>query len=108
MASSLSLVRRRGEGPGRVFALARYTPRGALDRSFGDRGKVMTNLKRSPDEWAAAVAIQPDGKLLVGGGSLEGDVEWVLARYRRDGRLDPSFGNAGSTLTKPGPSECPR
>jgi uncharacterized delta-60 repeat protein len=87
---------------GRVLALARYTPRGTLDRSFGDRGKVITNLKRSPDEWAAAVAIQPDGKLVVGGGSLEGDAEWVLARYQRDGRLDPSFGNTGSTLTKPG------
>ena len=43
--------------------------------------------------YAAAFAIQPDGKIVVAGG-ISGD-RALIARYLRDGRLDPSFGTGG-------------
>ena len=98
------------------FGLARYTARGALDQSFGDGGKVVTNIgltgpgeERHPSEdRALAVAIQRDGKLVVAGSSdalaIEGEKgccvqDFALARYTPDGDLDPSFGDAGIVLT---------
>jgi uncharacterized delta-60 repeat protein len=69
------------------FALARYNPDGSLDNGFGSGGKVTTaNSTR-----ATAVAIQPDGKIVVAGGSL-------LVRYNTDGSLDPTFGSGGTVI----------
>lgn len=99
------------------FGIARYTAAGTLDRSFGDGGKVVTNIgltkesdgSRYPSEdHAVAVAIQGDGKIVVAGSSdvlgLSGEkgcclADFALVRYTRDGRLDPSFGNGGKVLT---------
>ena len=99
------------------FGIARYTAAGKLDRSFGDSGKVVTNIgltkgsdgSRYPsDDHAVAVAIQRDGKLVVAGSSdvlgLLGEKgcclqDFALVRYTEDGRLDPSFGNGGKVLT---------
>src|SRR5262249_2618081 len=43
------------------FALVRYNPDGSLDASFGNGGKVTTDLSGSVDR-VVAVALQPDGK----------------------------------------------
>ena len=73
----------------------RYDPNGTLDRSFGDRGWVTPS---SPDFVEdAVIAVQPDGKVLVGGtapvaGSL---FDFVLVRLLQDGRLDASSGLDG-------------
>jgi competence ComEA-like helix-hairpin-helix protein len=48
------------------------------------------------DNYAYAMALQPDGKIVVTGGS---DSALVLARYNTDGSLDPSFDGDGSLLT---------
>ena len=78
-----------------VFALARYTPGGKLDPSFGSGGKVLTDLGLWSD--ARAVAIQADGKLVVAGvGRLS---DFAVARYAADGKLDPSFGSGGKVVT---------
>jgi uncharacterized delta-60 repeat protein len=83
------------------FALARYTRKGSLDGSFGRGGKVLTNFGSSGG--AAAVVIQPDGKIVAVGSSSRSadrrDKEFALARYRRDGSLDASFGSGGKVLT---------
>jgi uncharacterized delta-60 repeat protein len=80
------------------FALARYTTTGTLDRSFGTRGKVQTDFG-SPSG-AAGVAIEPDGKIVVAGYKRRGAREdFALARYRRRGALDPSFGTDGKVVT---------
>jgi uncharacterized delta-60 repeat protein len=94
------------------FGITRYTAAGKLDRSFGDGGKVVTNIGLSKesdgsmypsDDHAVAVAIQRDGKLVVAGSSNAlgpPDVRnFALVRYTGDGRLDPSFGNGGKVLT---------
>jgi uncharacterized delta-60 repeat protein len=44
----------------------------------------------------AAVAVQPDGKVVVAG---SGGGDFVVARYRSDGTLDPGFGGDGWTRT---------
>ena len=89
---------------GGPFDVARYTRTGRLDPSFGRGGKVTRgwgsrSAKRSYG--ASAIAIQHDGKLVLGGsvgGFWGGNEEWddfALARYTPTGRLDPSFGNGG-------------
>src|SRR3954454_3313444 len=58
---------------------------GDLDVTFGSGGRQVTDL--GGYDTAVAVAIQPDGKLVVVGSSL--------ARFTADGRLDPTFSGDG-------------
>lgn len=86
-------------------SIARYGPEGAPDSSFGTDG-VLTGQASGLSE-ANAVAIQPDGGILVGGvvgatgapGEARGG-KFGLARYLPNGALDPSFGNAGVVRTE--------
>src|SRR5262245_27963421 len=68
--------------------VARFLTNGSPDTTFGNGGVVVTDLPDRFDE-ASAVAIAPDGKIVVAGRS--GDDAFV-ARYDMGGRLDPSFG----------------
>jgi uncharacterized delta-60 repeat protein len=81
-----------------VFALARYNSDGSLDATFGTGGLVTTAIGLEKDE-AFALAIQPDGKLVAGGSSLNVDnsVSMSIARYNPDGSLDTTFNSAGMT-----------
>ena len=76
------------------FALARYGVDGALDPSFSGDGLVTTDIGGTDD--GQGVAIQPDGKIVVAGGS-EGN--FALARYTTGGGLDPSFSGDGKQTT---------
>lgn len=84
------------EGSG--FALLRYNSDGSLDTTFGDRGKVLTQIGPGWDEINGLV-VQPDGKLVVGGCTMDipGN-KLCIARYDPDGALDPSFGSGGIVL----------
>jgi len=76
-----------------AFALARYNTDGSLDSSFGAGGTVTTVIGG-----ASALAIQPDGKIIVVGRSralLDGSRRFAIARYNADGSLDSSFGGGG-------------
>jgi uncharacterized delta-60 repeat protein len=85
-------------GTNTMFAAARYNPDGTLDPTFSADGKVMTDFTAG-DDGANAVAIQPDGKIVVAGGAgTEGQspsTGFALARYSPDGTLDPAFGEGG-------------
>jgi uncharacterized delta-60 repeat protein len=84
------------------FALARYRPNGALDRTFGKAGKVTTDFTGPDNSDAAnALALQADGKLVAAGVAFTGGVgeDFALARYQRDGSLDPTFGTGGKVTT---------
>jgi uncharacterized delta-60 repeat protein len=62
-----------------------------LDPSFGTFGATIIDpLPSAPDE-GRAVAIQPDGKIVVAG--------TVVARFTTTGQLDPSFGSGGIVTT---------
>jgi uncharacterized delta-60 repeat protein len=63
------------------FGLARYTPDGILDTSFGAGGKVTTDIAYFVDG-ANALAVQGDGKLVAAGfASVGGDLNFAMARY---------------------------
>src|SRR5215468_1231231 len=81
------------------FALARYNSNGVLDTTFGTSGKVTTDLG-SPYEEVTAVALQPDGKIVVAGGAVLGLFnDFVLVRYNTNGALDTTFGTGGKVTT---------
>jgi uncharacterized delta-60 repeat protein len=84
------------------FALARYTPAGRLDPSFGQDGKTLTQFG-SADAEVVALLLQPDGKIIVVGYTHAvldpaRALNLVLARYTRSGSVDQSFG-IGGTVT---------
>ena len=80
-----------GAGFGQLgFELARYRHNGTLDPTFGEGGKVVTWYQRAN---ARAVAIQPNGRIVVAGYNTTG---FALARYRPDGHLDRSFSDNGT------------
>lgn len=82
------------------FAVVRLTDTGALDTSFSDDGIATVNMGSSA-EYAGAVAVQSDGKIiLVGGSTLTGgSYDFALARLTVSGALDVTFGTAGRVTT---------
>ncbi len=66
---------------------------GALDPSFGTTGRVTTSVGGT--EAASAVAIQPDGKIIVAGSTTQNN-DIILARYNPDGALDSTFNGSGT------------
>jgi uncharacterized delta-60 repeat protein len=77
--------------PDPSFGVVRLRRNGRLDRTFDRNG-----MQTTAGALALAVAVQPDGKILVAGGTL-GD--FVIARYQRDGELDQSFSGDGLQMT---------
>jgi uncharacterized delta-60 repeat protein len=85
------------------FALARYNSNGTLDNTFGNGGKVLTDLTGNFDDFAFAVLKQPDGKIVAAGFNFSTPVaNFALVRYNIDGSLDNSFGTSGKVLTPVG------
>jgi uncharacterized delta-60 repeat protein len=83
------------------FALVRYRRNGGLDATFGVKGKVLTDFGSGSRDVALAVLVQPDGRIVAAGFSepVGSPEHFALARYRRDGSLDPSFGSGGKVVT---------
>ena len=55
-------------------------------------------------EFARAVLVQPDGKILVAGSARQGQIRFApiqgaLARFKANGTLDTSFGTGGKILS---------
>ena len=81
------------------IAVARYNSNGSLDTSFGTGGKVVTNWG-SLNDYAYAVAVQSDGKIVVGGyANTNGTFDFAMSRYNSNGMLDTTFGSNGTVLT---------
>jgi uncharacterized delta-60 repeat protein len=79
-----------GDPANRSISVVRLREHGSRDRSFGVDGVVTTTL--GLDANAHAIATQPDGKIVVAGGSDDG---MMVMRYLSDGSLDPSFSGNG-------------
>jgi beta-propeller uncharacterized protein DUF5122 len=71
------------------IALARYLPDGRPDPTFGSGGKVVTDV--GPFDGVAAIALQPDGKVIAAATTGRGPGSTIL-RYSLRGRLDPTLG----------------
>ncbi len=69
---------------------------GGLDPSFGVGGQILDHF--AGEDAARAVALQPDGKLVVAGAGA-GYQDFAVARYLPNGQVDRSFGEGGKVLT---------
>ncbi|WP_235116465.1 putative Ig domain-containing protein [Desmonostoc muscorum] len=85
------------------FALVRYNRDGTIDNTFGNSGKVITDLSGSSTDIANGIALQSDGKILAAGYTLANsnfsNYNFALVRYNSDGTLDNSFGIEGKVIT---------
>lgn len=77
-------------------ALARINPDGSLDTGFGTNGLLRGDFGPH-DDAPRAVALQADGKIVVGAqlSDTVGSPDFALLRYLPDGSLDASFGSGG-------------
>lgn len=75
------------------FAVARYTPSGLLDKTFGSLGKFTRDY--GPFDKINAIAIQRDGKIVAGG--YEG--HFTIFRLTANGSPDLTFADGGIVLT---------
>jgi uncharacterized delta-60 repeat protein len=87
-------------GPGYAkFAIARLNANGMLDSTFGNGTGKTTVAFDGGSSYASAVALQPDGKIVVAGNAKVGEpaneMDFALARLMPDGSLDPAFGTGG-------------
>ncbi len=89
---------------GAAFVLARYNPDGSLDTSFSGDGKQAIG---SDFDSASAVAIQADGRIVAVGTccGMHGGNLFLIARFRPNGSLDPTFTGDGTQTTRFGASD---
>ncbi|PYE51073.1 hypothetical protein [Deinococcus yavapaiensis] len=90
-------------------AAARLKTDGTLDAAFGDPGTSGRKvLAVSPNDWdeATAVAVQADGKLVLGGWANDATTTANLCvlRLLPNGQVDSSFGAAGFTIVPLAPA----
>jgi uncharacterized delta-60 repeat protein len=89
-------------GDKRDFVLVRYNNNGSLDTSFSGDG-IVTNSYGSNSSSAASIALQADGKILLGGSSINlssGVTDFAMVRYNSNGSLDSSFSGDGIVATQ--------
>lgn len=87
------------------FGMIRYKNNGTVDSSFGLYGRVLTAMGSGYDQ-PSSLTIQPDGKILIVGTSLDytyyaGAI--AIARFKDNGSLDSTFGQNGKIITHIGP-----
>jgi uncharacterized delta-60 repeat protein len=81
------------------MSVQRLNRDGSLDTTFNKTGSVTIQADNS--DHPNAVALQPDGKILVGGGAMShnGAFEDLIARLNPNGTLDSTFGSKGLWLS---------
>lgn len=86
------------------FGVARFTSSGAPDSTFGGDGIVTVDAGGS-SEWANAVKLQGDGRIVLAGRSAPdggSDPTVAVIRLMADGRTDSTFHNNGIDAADPG------
>lgn len=93
-----------GTGP-RQVVLAAFTKWGEPQTQFSGDG-IVTTATAGTDAVASAAAVDSEGRIVVAGWT--GDVEhrdFLVLRYRSDGRLDRSFSGDGMVTTRIAPDD---
>jgi uncharacterized delta-60 repeat protein len=92
----------------------RLNPDGSFDPSFGTGGEVldemgMPSTDYSPRSRLLALALQANGRILVGGLGSDGNGNdaLLLARLTGNGSRDPEFGSGGTSLSQLGTTTSP-
>lgn len=84
------------------FLVYRLLESGELDPSFGGTGRIWTPITPGGgDDRSTGVAIQGDGKIVVGGrakSDADANYNFALARYSTTGELDSDFGRGGTVV----------
>lgn len=78
------------------FSVFRFNSNGPLDTGFGVNGEVTTDILGF--DIGQSVALQSDGKILVGGRAFFAGNDFAIARYNSNGSLDTSFNGNGLRL----------
>ncbi|WP_031002346.1 DUF11 domain-containing protein [Streptomyces sp. NRRL F-5727] len=86
-----------------AWAAARYLPDGSLDPTFGEGGKVLTEIDVDAIETAESVVVLSDGRIVAGGSS---NGVWSLVRWDASGVPDPAFDGDGRVTTSFGAGCC--
>ncbi|MFJ9899371.1 hypothetical protein ACIQPR_39170 [Streptomyces sp. NPDC091280] len=84
------------------IAVLRFTPAGAPDPAFGERGIAFVELDE--DAQAVAVDLHGDGTVVLAGTATRTTVahpELLLAQFTPGGDPDPAFGSGGVALHQP-------
>jgi uncharacterized delta-60 repeat protein len=88
-------------------ALARFTRRGAVDKTFGRRGRVLIGIHGgfSPVSfWPVTVSVQADGRIVLAGSAsayLSPHAQLAIVRLLPNGSRDPAFGTNGVVVWNP-------
>ena len=75
--------------------LVRYNSDGSLDYTFGDSGRVISNIGESSVKAIRALALQSNGKIVA---LVRGYSAMALIRINSNGSTDESFGKVGLAL----------
>ncbi|MFJ9380944.1 hypothetical protein [Streptomyces sp. NPDC101455] len=84
------------------IAVLRFTPAGAPDPAFGDRGIAFVELNE--DAQAVAIDLHGDGAVVLAGTATRttaAQPELLLAQFTPGGDPDPAFGSGGVALHQP-------
>lgn len=81
------------------LCLLRYNPDGSVDFGFANIGRLVAPIGTGAN-WGPAVAMQPDGKIVLSGPCQSNNVSsFCAARYHNDGAIDLAFGTSGTVNT---------
>jgi uncharacterized delta-60 repeat protein len=87
------------------FVVARLTPGGDFDSTFGDHGRASLKITDPDLPVAQALALQSDGRIVVAGTAIYSDSprgfdEVMVGRLNANGTPDESFGDGGKVLVQ--------
>lgn len=84
-------------------AIVKYNSNGSLNTSFGNQGVVIMNTIYDANDNLMTLIVQPDNKILFGGGASFPypymQTDFYISRLNSDGSIDTEFGNNGNFLT---------
>lgn len=103
---TLAVGRAANNGVGEV-AVVRYTTDGVLDTTFNGTGEELIPLGN--EAGANCVAVQNDGKIVIGGSvNIGGNTDFLVVRLNSDGSHDTSFNGSGLLTLAPGSNAAVR
>lgn len=95
-----------GEDSEGHFVVAKFTPKGKLDSSFGSKGSTIVDFGGGPLAFDVTedLALTEDGKILVAGNAVNEDFDASagIARLDADGQLDDGFADGGKLVSSDG------
>jgi uncharacterized delta-60 repeat protein len=95
-----------GEDSEGHYVVAKFTPKGKLDSSFGDKGSTIVDFGGGPLAFDVPedLALTKDGKILVAGDAVDENFDSAagITRIDADGQLDNNFADGGKLLANGG------